>query len=68
MHICCKNAETVCGVMDMTEEIPKEFLTLSLDGKRMHWPFDPVDLMLCSAGEEEQVLFVPDRLHVERIL
>ena len=53
-----KNAETVCGVMDMTEEIPKEFLTLSLDGKRM----------LCSAGEEEQVLFVPERLHMERIL
>lgn len=54
--------------MDMTEEIPKEFRALSLGGRRMYWPFDPVDLMLCSAGEEEQVLFVPDRLHVERIL
>ena len=54
--------------MDMTEEIPKEFLVLPLSGGRIYWPVDPVDLMLCSAGEEEQALFIPDHLHMEGIL
>ena len=65
MHICRKTAETVCGVMAMTEELPKEFLELPLDGRRT-W-YDPVDWALCLM-EEEMVFPIRGDLRMERML
>ena len=66
MHICRKIAETVCGVMDMQEEIPKEFLELPLDGRRT-W-YDPVEWTLCLLGDEEMVFPVRGDLRMGRML
>ena len=51
--------------MDMTEELPKEFLELPLDGRRT-W-YDPVDWALCLM-EEEMVFPIRGDLRMERML
>ena len=52
--------------MDMKEEIPKEFMELPLDGRRL-W-YDPIDWTLCLVGDEELVFPIRGDLRMERIL